>query len=972
MLIMLLCMSAALWAVPAKPGLKRVLTLTDGTTITAQLVGDEHGHFWLGQDGRAYQAVSGSDVFQLIDKTEVTKRAQTRRAAAKVIAASTSDGLGKYGQSGLGAFNSIGEYTIPVIMVQFSNKQFLPTTTVEKMTRFYNEEGYHDEEGCMGSVRDYFKSQSRGMFVPTFDVVGIVTLNHEYAYYGAGDESVSKVKEFASDAVKAAISQLGTDFSQYVRTTTNVNGSTTGVPLVCIFYAGYGQATGSMDDDEEDTVWPCEVDWNTSVQGTKFNSFFVGNELYDDGELMGMGVFCHETGHALGLPDFYCTDYSYNQDDPFGNWSIMDCGAYVNDARAPIGYTAYERSYLGWLDIPTYTAGSNKTLDPYTTEDGTTAVKVATNDNTEYFILENRQPGTWYPESMGSGLMVSRFAYSNTYWSYNTLNNTQRSKRAMIVTADGAKLYYSGDQKNLYGNGVNSITSLKRYRSGTINPQINNITKNTDGTITLNAAVAPPDPLIVADESLMFKTAVGIPQTLTFDILSEGLTEDISASLNDENNVFSMDKTTISRVESEDGVSVSVTFTPVSAGNYTGTITLASAGADDVTVSLSATATLPVPDSNRYELVTDASTLETGDKVLIAYINGDTKQVMSTTQNSNNRAATTDITLNDDNTLTPGNAAQVITLEKDGSNFLFNVGDGYLYAASSSNKKNYLRTEEIPDDNAKATISIRNGIATIKFQGANTNNTMRYNPNNNSPIFSCYASSSTTGSLPQIYRQKKVEPVTVSIGSTGYATLYYSDKNLVVPEGVNAYTYTITDGKLEESWVYEADEVIPQGTAVILKDLVALEEGVTSHDYAFTVTTTEGDVDPDNLLMGFDEEAETVGPDGATEGYKFYMLSLDKNSTPGSVGFYYGKNGGAAFTSKAHKAYLPVPDTAAHGKSFFLFSEAETATTDINNVQSSRYNAQSAEIYDLSGRKIVGSKLQPGIYIMNGRKVVVK
>lgn len=240
-------------------------------------------------------------------------------------------------------------------------------------------------------------------------------------------------------------------------------------------------------------------------------------------------------------------------------------------------------------------------------------------------------------------------------------------------------------------------------------------------------------------------------------------------------------------------------------------------------------------------------------------------------------------------------------------------------------------------------------------------------------MFRAYTSGQTAISLYKEIEVPVVEPVTITIGTTGYATLFYGDKNLVVPEGVDAYTYTIADGgKMEESWLYEAGEVIPQGTAVILKDLMTLEEGETSHDYAFTVTTAGGDVDDDNMLMGFDEDSQTVGPDGSTEGYKFYMLSLDKNSTPGSVGFYYGKKGGAAFVSKAHKAYLPVPDMAALGKSFFLFSEAETATTDINNVQSSKFNAQSAEIYDLSGRKIVGGKLQPGIYIMNGRKVVVK
>lgn len=488
-------------AIPAKPGLIRTLTLQDGTTVKAQLVGDEHGHYWLAQNGRAYQKEEGTAYFIEVDTTAIQSMANARRALRrKVCYASTSDGLGRYNTPGLGALNSIGEYTIPVIMVQFFDKEFKSTTTVEKMTRFYNEQGYHDESGCVGSVRDYFVSQSRGMFKPTFDVVGIVTLNNSYSYYGAGTESISKVNQLVKDAVAAAVSNLGANFAQYIRTTTNSNGTTTGVPLVCILYAGYGEATGHWvynestgnweEDDTENTVWPCEVDCNMTMSGTKFNSYFVGNELYYDDTLMGMGVFCHEAGHALGLPDFYCTDYSYSKDDPFSNWSIMDCGAYVNDARAPIGYTAYERSYLGWLDIPTYTAGEYQNLDPYTNTNGTTAVKVATSSSTEYFILENRQPGTWYPEDMGSGLLVSRFAYNQTAWNNNYLNNTQNSKRAKIVTANNATLYYSGNQANLYGNGVNSITSLERYSSGTVNPQISTITKNSDGTITLNVEAA--------------------------------------------------------------------------------------------------------------------------------------------------------------------------------------------------------------------------------------------------------------------------------------------------------------------------------------------------------------------------------------------------------------------------------------------------------------------------------------------------
>ena len=152
---------------------------------------------------------------------------------------------------------------------------------------------------------------------------------------------------------------------------------------------------------------------------------------------------------------------------------------------------------------------------------------------------------------------------------------------------------------------------------------------------------------------------------------------------------------------------------------------------------------------NRYQLVTDATTLAAGDEVLIAYVDKKVQLAMGE-QTQNNRTAVA-VTLNADKTLTPGSDAQVITLEKDGTNFLFNVGDGYLYAASSDS--NWLRTEAEADANAKATITISSGDATITFQGKNTRNTMRYNPNNGTPIFSCYASTSTVKTLPQIYRK---------------------------------------------------------------------------------------------------------------------------------------------------------------------------------------------------------------------------
>ena len=164
-------------------------------------------------------------------------------------------------------------------------------------------------------------------------------------------------------------------------------------------------------------------------------------------------------------------------------------------------------------------------------------------------------------------------------------------------------------------------------------------------------------------------------------------------------------------------------------------------------------------EEGSFELVTDTYMLNADDQIMIAVNYNDEILVMSTTQNTNNRAATKDVIVNDNNTLEPGEEALVITLEKNGANYLFSFDEGYLYAASSTS--NWLRTEETPDDNAKATISIDDeGLATIVFQGSSTHNHMRFNPNNGKPMFSCYDANSSIKNMPMIYRMVNDSPVT--------------------------------------------------------------------------------------------------------------------------------------------------------------------------------------------------------------------
>lgn len=416
----------------------------------------------------------------------LVKLAAPKRSSQRAGNASTSDGLGKYNTRSGGAVPSLGSLTIPVIMVNFSDVKFQSDMNQDKLSRFFNQEGYNEDNTFeRGSVRDYFLAQSRGLFNPTFDVVANVTLDHDYAYYGANSYgSDGRAMTMVKEAVAKAVAQ-GVDFSQYKTTEGNV-------PNVTIYYAGCGEATGG----DENTIWPHERDLSPyygTFSGTYFKSYYVGNELYGTStqhQLMGMGVFVHEFSHALGLPDFYVTDYSYSDDSPFGGWSVMDEGEYDNNTYAPVGYNAYERSFMGWLNIRELSDAESVTLTNPNDEEGEMAVMVRNPNNAkEYFILENRQPGTWYGAGKGTGLMISRFAYDSYYWTGNMVNNTQSAKRAMIVTASGRTIKSSSNSQeaDLFGNGENKKLGYTFLNNSYYNGlPIYKIIKQPNGTVTFN------------------------------------------------------------------------------------------------------------------------------------------------------------------------------------------------------------------------------------------------------------------------------------------------------------------------------------------------------------------------------------------------------------------------------------------------------------------------------------------------------
>ncbi len=364
-----------------------------------------------------------------------------------------------------------------------------------------------------------------------------------------------------------------------------------------------------------------------------------------------------------------------------------------------------------------------------------------------------------------------------------------------------------------------------------------------------------------------------------------------------------------------------------------------------------------IAGTDKYELVTDVTTLAVDDEIIIVGTADEEEfYALSTTQNTNNRAANA-VEIEDDGTIIPGNDIQIITLGEGDTGYVFYTGEGYLYAAASD--KNWMRTEEKADANANATIDIddETGDATIVFQGSNTRNHMRFNPNNGNPMFSCYAESSTVKNLPRIYRKVTETQTTydVTLSKYGLGTFYWSDKAFLLPEGLSAATYTYDEAthKVQPNVVMSEGRVIPAGEAVVLK-------GEASATYTLTeVDGSNFSCDQMNRLMGLDKEGSVEIP---TAVFKYYWLGA-KDGVPG---FYYGATDGEPFILGAHKAFLPLSEEEAAFATFVLFDGTATAINGIEQAESKATDA----VYNLNGQKVNAS--YKGVVIVNGKKQIRK
>ncbi len=715
-------------AIPAKPRIIRTLTLSDGTTVKAQLIGDEHGHYWLAQDGRAYQQQEGTAYFSEVSLSSVTTKAQARRSQSN---ARRTKRLAPRRVGEVGAIT--GKKKGIIILVNFSDVSFQKANDNALYQRIANEKNFSYGD-FKGSMYDYFYAQSEGQFELTFDVVGPVTVSNTQSYYGSNDSSGND--KYPATMVIEALKLVNDDvnFADY-----DWDGDGE-VDQVYVVYAGKGEADGGAST----TIWPHEWDLASAqyyykdgdgaqtLDGVKINTYACGGELNGQtGSIAGIGTMCHEFSHCLGYPDFYDTDYSGGQG--MFEWDLMDSGSYNGDGYQPAGYTSYERWVAGWkepIELTTTTQVSNlKSL-----QDGGSAYIVYNQGNTnEYFLLENRQQTGWDAGIPGEGLLILHVDYDANIWASNTPNDDPSRQRMTWIAADNKYQYttYQGTKYYTTEGAANDpfpYGSVNAFSKSTT-PAAKFFNKNTDGSYYLDSSIEQITQNADGTVSFRFKAASNVAKP-TFSPAAGRYTEAQTVTIS-----CATEGTTI--YYTTDGTTPTANSTPYTQPILVEETTTLKAIAINADNEESPVATAKyvigvLADVKNFKRVTSTSDLVSGMRYIIAC----GSKGVAASDLSSTYLSPADVELASD-IITIGDDVAVFTLEGSGTSYsFFNEELGkYLYA-SAAKKIAY-------DDNEK-TWTLSNGTNGVEMTFGSCG-TMTYNTG--SPRFTTYTSNASASMI---------------------------------------------------------------------------------------------------------------------------------------------------------------------------------------------------------------------------------
>lgn len=532
-----------LLAVPAY-NKKIAIETSNGKTTYITLMGDENFHYGLSEDG--YTLISDNDVwkyasldvsnqlclsqFELVcsedesDELKEFKAKTPKDLTSNISPYNLQKAIGLPNLSRRNANNMlVGERRALVILMGYKDKPF--TLRNSDYDQLFNEQGY-SLNNATGSVRDFYEYASNGQLDYISDVYGPFVSQKNASYYGSNSllgGSDEHPMELCIEALRCL--PPGIDYSVY-------DGDGDGVlDNVHIIFAGYGEEAGASST----SIWSHEYPHRLATKniigydlaGYSCTPEFSGRS---GKQISNIGVVCHELGHALGAMDYYDTDYNTGGNyDGTGEWDVMAHGSWNNDGKTPPNFNPYVRTVnFGWSE-----ATIINTNEVYELHSGSNhqVMKLLTESNGDYFLIENRQRTKFDAYIPGHGMVIyhihpdiSRLASKNSinsthpqgcypvcsYGSDVSKKNYGKINSALCPFPGERNITYfqnsDGSSKALAWNGQKSLFDLT------------NIRESGDGIISFSTGEGDENPDFPDPTDEMFATyhesfEYGMPNT---------------------------------------------------------------------------------------------------------------------------------------------------------------------------------------------------------------------------------------------------------------------------------------------------------------------------------------------------------------------------------------------------------------------------------------------------------------------------
>ncbi|MBI9100480.1 MAG: M6 family metalloprotease domain-containing protein, partial [Spirochaetaceae bacterium] len=245
------------------------------------------------------------------------------------------------------SFPLFGSRKVLVLLAGFTDQPFDGGST----PAFYSQLFTGIDDNAL-SWKKYYKDMSNGQLILEFDIYNVGTVGEDLAYYGANstsDDMDIRPREFVSEVVA-----LGDSFVNYRNYDNDGDGY---VDTVIIIHSGAGEEIGPLvgdtsQSDIDNRIWSHQ--WG--ITPTLYNDVYVSSyaiqpEFVETAGDSSIGVFVHEFGHVLGLPDLYDTSY---ESDGIGDWGLMAGGAWAGpsgNGSQPVPLSAWSRMQLGWISV---------------------------------------------------------------------------------------------------------------------------------------------------------------------------------------------------------------------------------------------------------------------------------------------------------------------------------------------------------------------------------------------------------------------------------------------------------------------------------------------------------------------------------------------------------------------------------------------------------------------------------------------